>query len=73
MSAPSPMLGSSVGNDGRMPGIAEEEGVSTTGSIGVGSGGVREPVGVNNEQGQRILISMSKLHNPGGRTSFICW
>jgi len=73
MSAPSPMLGSSVGNDGRMPGIAEEEGVSTTGSIGAGGGGVREPVGVNNEQGQRILISMSKLHNPGGRTSFICW
>ena len=68
MSAPSPMLGSSVGNDGRMPGIAEEEGANTT-----DGGGVREPVGVNNEQGQRILISMSKLHNPGGRTSFICW
>lgn len=62
------MLGSS--HDGRMPGIAEEEGASTSGSMM----GVREPVGgLNNDQGQRILISMSKLHNPGGRTSFICW
>ncbi|GAA6058643.1 hypothetical protein JCM10212_004054 [Sporobolomyces blumeae] len=60
-SAPSPMLGSS--HDGRMPGIAEEEGASMSAM------GIQPPLGAGD--GQRILISMSKLHNPGGRTSWV--
>lgn len=60
-SAPSPMIGGGGGphgdrrDSGRMQGIEEEEG---------GSGGAAQGE-------QRILISMSKLHNPGGKSSFV--
>ncbi|GAA5898508.1 protein arginine N-methyltransferase [Sporobolomyces salmoneus] len=65
-SAPSPMLGTS--HDGRMPGIAEEEGAQTSPAGGV----VHPPVGiVGDVNQQRILISMSKLHNGAGKFSWI--
>jgi protein arginine N-methyltransferase 5 len=64
-SAPSPMLATS--HDGRMPGIAEEEGATTTSS----TSGIHPPVGGVSGEQQRILISMSKLHNGAGKFSWI--
>ncbi|GAA6004774.1 protein arginine N-methyltransferase [Rhodotorula paludigena] len=60
-SAPSPHLGAA--GDGRMPGIAEE-GAGIAGSdasvLGFGAG-----------SSERIKISQTRLHNPGGKTSWI--
>jgi len=56
-SAPSPHLGASFG-DGRMPGIAEENTLLEGSVLGGAAGG-------------RIKISQTRLHNPGGKTSWI--
>ncbi|GAA5836114.1 hypothetical protein JCM9279_002199 [Rhodotorula babjevae] len=56
-SAPSPHLGASFG-DGRMPGIAEENALLEGSVLGGAAGG-------------RIKISQTRLHNPGGKTSWI--
>ncbi|BGP38641.1 hypothetical protein JCM10450v2_002591 [Rhodotorula kratochvilovae] len=58
-SAPSPHMG---GNDGRMPHIAEESALAGSDASVFGYGGMG---------GERIKISQSKLHNPGGKTSWI--
>ncbi|GAA5858595.1 hypothetical protein JCM1840_001275 [Sporobolomyces johnsonii] len=63
-SAPSPMLASA--QDGRMPGIAEEDSAHAVALANVAAGGAGGGWG-----DARILISQSRLHNPGGRTSWV--
>lgn len=65
-SAPSPHLGASMsgggggGGEGRMPGIAEEN-----------AGGLLDGSVLGSGVGDRIKISQTRLHNPGGKTSWI--